>query len=396
MDSAASSPCSNVADDRGRARTGRFRSLRLNPSAAFAYGVQSAILRVALLALALSATLPAGGQLIAERYSPTNSLGLATNGAVIFSLTSYAKTNILPSPWSQSPIPPPSLAPEIRERLLARRTQTVAQVVFFTNRTFAGFQPESLINLAWTNLLAHTNGRSPVIWSQRTHPLGWPLRPPVVKWNPSGLMWGMRGLTALSPCWQGEASPGQMPVTALTRRHGYTRGHGMGQEGFRQIYAGSRVWFLSTDNTIVQVKVTRELVRTTSSSNQDYTLLLFDRDLPDSIQPMRVCSLQELTARFTFFDRIPCPLLMTEQDGNVSAGIPGFAFDVLKGGDSGSPNMLLLPGELVFYNGRTTSPPGSEMQEDMDELCRREGLNPEKYRLQWVSLTAYPEYRTRD
>ena len=343
-----------------------------------------------LLWLAITPNLRA--QPIAQFYSTTNSLGNVTSGAMIFHLSSYVRTNLMPSPWSSSPLPPPSLAPEIRERLAARRTQTVVQVYFFTNRDFVSFRPESLVNCAWTNLIAHTNGRSPLIWSQRSHPPGWPARAPIVTWNTDGLMWGMKGLTALSPCWEGESGPGQIAITALTRRHGYARGHGMGSAGFRQLLAGKRVWFLSTRNELVQVKVTRELVRTLETGGRDYTLVLFDRDLPQSIEPIRVCLLQDMMSRFAFADKIPCPLLMTEQTGNVSAGLPGFSFNVFKGADSGSPNLLPLPGELIFYNGRTTSPPSPELQADMDELCRRDGLNPAKYRMQWVDLSSFPKY----
>lgn len=205
-------------------------------------------------------------------------------------------------------------------------------------------------------------------------------------------MWGMKGLTAISPCWESEGSSGQVPITALTRRHGYARGHGMGEAGFHRNFAGKRVWFVSTNNTVVQVAVAREVVRTIPASGRDYTVLLFSSDLPDAIEPMRVCGLKELMARYTFLDRVPCPLFMTEQTGNVSAGIPGFILDVSKGGDSGSPNMLPLPGELVFYNGRSTSPPSPEMQADMDELCRLEGLDAAKYQMRWVDLSKYPKY----
>jgi hypothetical protein len=329
---------------------------------------------------------------LAEHYSPTNALGKITNGAGIFELTSYVKTNILPSPWAHSPIPPPTVAPEIRERLLSRRTQTVAQAVFFTNRSFVGFTPGSLVHLTFTNLLALTNGRSSTIWTERTHPLGWPLRAPTAKWNPVGLMWGMRGLTALSPCWEGEGAPGQNPVTALTRRHGYVRGHGMGPDGFHQTYAGKRIWFLTTNNTLVEVRVTREIVRTMPGSGRDYTILMFNRDLPESITPIRVCDVKDVMARYAFFDNVPSPLFQTEQGGKVSAGLPGFKAELMKGGDSGSPNLLPLPGELVFYSGRTTSSPSPELQADMDELCQREGLSPGKYRLQWVDLSRFPKF----
>jgi hypothetical protein len=54
--------------------------------------------------------------------------------------------------------------------------------------------------------------------------------------------------------------------------------------------------------------------------------------------------------------------------------------------------MLPLPGELVFYSGRSTSSPSPEMQADMNALCALEGLNADNYQLQWVDLSAYPSY----
>src|SRR5258707_241502 len=76
---------------------------------------------------------------------------------------------------------------------------------------FAHFMPGSLNNLVWTNFIAHTNDRDMTIWSTRTHSLGWPATPPNVVWNTSSLIWGMKGITALSPCWQDEGAPGQAP-----------------------------------------------------------------------------------------------------------------------------------------------------------------------------------------
>jgi hypothetical protein len=88
----------------------------------------------------------------------------------------------------------------------------------------------------------------------------------------------------------------------------------------------------------------------------------------------------------------PFPLFKTEQQGYISADVPGFTVDTYKGGDSGSPNMLPLPGELVFCNGRSTSGASPEMQADMDKLCRLEGLDPQKYQLQWADLSSFPQY----
>ena len=331
---------------------------------------------------------------VTQAYSATNALGLMTNKAAVLSISVYARTNFMPSPWANTPPPPTNLPVEIQERLLARRTQAVAQVSFTTNGVFQGFVPESLQNTVWTNFIARTNGRSMLIWSERSHSPNWPATPPIVKWNTNSLIWGMKGMTALSPCWEGEDYPGMEPITALTKRHGYTRGHDMGFEGLGKGHAGKRVWFLTPNNNPVEVTVVQEVVRTMKASGQDYTILLFNKDLPDSIQPLRVAASKDVFSRYTFLDNpvVPRPFFLVEQGGNVSAEVPGFTVPTWKGGDSGSANLLPLPGELVFYGGRSTSGPSPEMQTDMDELCRQSRLDPAKYRLQWVDLSQYPKY----
>jgi hypothetical protein len=208
-------------------------------------------------------------------------------------------------------------------------------------------------------------------------------------------MWGMRGLTGLSPCWEVENSSGQVPITALTKRHGYTRGHALGPDGFRRLLKGKKVWFVTTGNALVEATVSREVCRTLAGEQvkEDYTILLFDRDLPDSIEPMRVASITNLTSRYPICPGAPWPIFKTEQSGHVSAEVPGFTLNTWKGGDSGSPDMLPLPRELVFFEGRSTSGPSAQMQADMDELCRQAGLDPKKYQLQWRDLSNFPAYK---
>lgn len=261
-----------------------------------------------------------------------------------------------------------------------------------TNPVFDHFLPGTLNHLIWTNFIAHTNGRSTRVWSARSHPEGWPEKAPIATWATNGLMWGMKGLTALSPSWEGEGSnPGQAPVTALTRRHGYARGHSMGPDGFSTKIAGNRVWFLTLNNKLVQTRVVRNVIRTfPGGANRDYTILLFDQDLPDDIQRMRVVSATTVSKRYPNSPEAPWPIFRTEQGGHVSAGVPGFTLNTWKGGDSGSPDMLPMPGELLFFGGRSTSGPSQEMQADMDELCRLQGLDPRSYQLQWAALSAYP------
>lgn len=314
----------------------------------------------------------------------------STNGASVYRLSLSRITN---SMW------PPGISRFTNDASGKRVLIRGPYITFATNDTFDHFVPGSLPYHLWTNVVAHTNGTSLRIWSMRYHPPGWPKVDPKIAWNTNCIMWGMRGLTALSPCWEVESGDGQIAVTALTRRHGYARGHDMGPSGLRTAFAGKRVWFLTTNDTLVKVTVVREIVRCPTFGNRaqsaDYTLLLFDRDLPDSIQPIRVAAnvSEKLgTAQLAFRSSAPLPLFLTGQDGRVSTGLPGLTFDTRRGGDSGLPNMLPLPGELVFYGGRATSSPSPEMQADMDELCRAERLDPRKYQMQWVDLSAFPTY----
>lgn len=304
-------------------------------------------------------------------------------------------------------IAPPSLANEATPDLVGWATngpavytpvrspvtnQTVNSVAYVTNLTFDHYLPNSLSHFVWTNVIARTNGRSTTLWSERAHPPGWPTNAPTLAWNKSSLLWGMKGMTGLSPCWEGEGSPGQVPITALTRRHGYTRGHGMGTDGVRTNWAGQKVWFVTANNQRVEAVIARAIVRTIRG---DYTIFLFRKDLPPGIEPLRVVALTNLLARFPVCVGAPRPVFQTEQVGNVNAGIPGFTVNAWKGGDSGAPDLLPLANELVFCAGRSTASPSPVMQADMDTLCRMEGLNPRAYQLQWVDLSRFPAYPTR-
>lgn len=333
------------------------------------------------------------GPVVAQPNTPpttpppvTNYLGFFTNGPAILEGYSVTTTRMITNR---------SLPPRLATNPAVARV--FPSVYTYTNSAFRGFKPESLNNAIWTNFLARTNGRTLHVWSERTRPEGWPTNRPVVRWNTNSLVWGMKGLTALSPSWQGEGYPGQVPFTALTRRHAYTRGHGMGAEGFDTQRAGQKVWFLTRDNVMVEAVIKRLVVRASAGTNKthrDYTIALFDRDLPDTIEPMRVVAMPDVQSRYPYPRQVlwPYPIFQTEQGGNVSTGIAPLTVNTWKPGDSGSPNLIPLPGELIFFSGRSTSGPSAEMQEDMDELSRLEGLKPGKYQLRYVDLTEYPEY----
>jgi hypothetical protein len=270
--------------------------------------------------------------------------------------------------------------------------QTLTPVAFVTNLTFDHYLPESLSHFVWTNVIAHTNGRSTSLWRERAHPVGWPTNAPTLSWNKDSLLWGMKGMTGLSPCWRGEGSPGQVPITALTRRHGYTRGHGMGSDGVRTNWAGQKVWFVTVGNRRIEATIARAIVRTVRG---DYTIFLFREDLPPGIELLRVVALTNLLARYPVCVGAPRPIFQTEQVGHVNVGIAGFTVNAWKGGDSGAPDMLPLANELVFTGGRSTASPNPVMQADMDTLCRMERLNPRRYQLQWADLSRFPAYPPR-
>lgn len=317
---------------------------------------------------------------LAADFETNSFAGYVTNGAAVFKAFQFAYTNRNPWILPGQPLPTNRPAPGTRPLVFGPR------LAYRTNLVFEQYVEGSLNYTIWTNFIARTNGRSMLIWSNREHPIGWPFRRPVVTWNTNSLLYGMKGFTALSPCWEGEGNSGQVPVTALTRRHGYTRGHAMGPSGFNLNQAGKKVWFLTSDNRLVEVKVLADVVRVLSEDGRDYTLLLFDRDLPSGITPMRVASEMDVVRNYVYVDPAPRPFFQTEQGGYVSAGVPGFTAQVVKGGDSGSPDMVPLPGELIFFRGRTTSGPSLEMQKDMDKLCRDARLDPAKYQMNWVDL----------
>jgi hypothetical protein len=265
----------------------------------------------------------------------------------------------------------------------------VGDVLEISNR-FAGFVPGSLANAVWTGF--HTNGRSMNMWEFWQLPPGWPTNPPVLRWNTNNLMWGRRGMTAISQVVEGMGSFGQGEITALTRRHGYVRGHGMGPNGLDPTRVGRRVWFCTRDNQVVERKIKLLLIQARENgSTNDYSIILFDADLPPGIEPMRVVDPEKLRRKYFIGDISHRPIFMALQEGFISTGIAGWTVP-FRGGDSGAPMMLPLPDELVFYGGLTTSPPSAQMQADMDMLSRRAGLDARKYQMQWVNLDAYPDF----
>ena len=266
--------------------------------------------------------------------------------------------------------------------------RAAAPPVARVTNALTGFVAGSLPDVVWSGF--QTNGRSTKMWEYWTLPLGWPNTPPVLRWNTNSLLWGRKGMTAISQVCEGMGAFGQGAITALTRRHAYVRGHGMGVSGLHPERAGRRVWFCTKDNQVIEAKAQLLLVRGRDVPSQpDYSIVLFDADLPPEIEPMRVADCLKLIPKYLSGDRSRRPVLMPLQGGYVSAEIPGWTVP-FGAGDSGSPLMLPLPDEVVMYGGLTTSAPSHGMQADMDMLSRKAGLDPQKYQMQWVDLDKYP------
>ena len=244
----------------------------------------------------------------------------------------------------------------------------------------------------WTNFIGQTNGRTMNMWSERTLPAGWPDTAPLLAWDTNCLLYGFEGFTGISQCNEFEGTLGQIPVTLLTRRHGYTRGHGMGENGLHTSLAGKRVWFCTADNSVVQMTVAAELVRDeyVAGSFYDYTILVFTEDVPETISFVSVVSPADMEIYYWNTPDLPYLFLATEQQGHCAADVPPFVYPILKGGDSGSPDLIPSPdNKLIMFSGRGTSGFSPQMQADIDALSIQEGLNPQQYQLRWFDLSPW-------
>jgi subtilisin-like proprotein convertase family protein len=244
----------------------------------------------------------------------------------------------------------------------------------------------------WTNFIAHTNGQTMDMWSERIYPANWPNSPPLLAWNTNCLLYGLDGFTGISQCNEFEGAPGQGPITLLTRRHGYYRGHSAGTNGLRTDIAGQRVWFCAADNTVVQMTIAAVLVRLESDATNtyDYSIMIFTEDVPTNINPVSVISPVNMEIFYYNTPDIPYMFFATEQLGHCAAGVAPFIYDTIKGGDSGSPNMIPSPdNKLIMFSGTSTTGFSPQVQADIDTLSVYEGLNPTNYQLRWYDLSPW-------
>lgn len=275
---------------------------------------------------------------------------------------------------------------------------------------FSSYALDSFNYNLHTNVASRTNGRTMQMWA--TKPATFAARNTAVR-NPLFYLKDAVGYSAVSQCWEGQGSAGQLALTALTRRHVYARGHAFGAADGGGVtnsgVAGQQVAFVSSDGTVVTATLGRKITHWGQVGYGDYSIIELTADLPISIDVMPVI-ISEYSGYLPYSPTnypthqvlMTVPnnaLLFVHQDGRVGSTIPGFRtqesgeFPQLFGGDSGSPNMLLIGNELVFYSGRTTTGASAAMQADIDYLCTSDGLNPALYQLTTRTLSAFPLYQ---
>jgi len=232
---------------------------------------------------------------------------------------------------------------------------------------------------------------------------------PVVILNTNSLIHGMYGETAISTTYVNHNV--EVPVTLLTKRHGYARGHDSGAYGFNTNRAGSQVWYCDTNGNTVVATITNwwcDLNGPPGSVSRDFSICIFDHDIT-TCEPMLVIEPSDVTK---YYGPRTGPLnpnntlapqgyvtYQTEQYGYVGTEVSPFDnLNTTIGGDSGSPDMISVPvGEgrfgLAMYHGRTTegADKGGHMQSILDKLTVQQGLDTNDYQLNWYyNITNFP------
>lgn len=252
----------------------------------------------------------------------------------------------------------------------------------------------------FANIMTRTNGRSGFMWSGfvygQTNATGF-------TWLTNGFLTGLRGASAISPA--NELGGSQVPGTALTRRHVYIRGHGHSAGGLPNMvstnlgFIGKKYWFIGTNNIAVSATIADNRV-CDPSNGEDWTILFLSSDLPAEVEPMRCImdgtwTVTNAATPGNIWNKLPplppWPIFGTCQHNQLSGSDWGYSIfdnhDIHQGGDSGSPNMLLLTNEVVFLSGRTTSGITSLMLSNLNAMTLSAGLSTNSYQPQFVDLS---------
>ena len=290
-----------------------------------------------------------------------------TNRDAVFSISNFGTAmpiyTFSPAPYAFT-LPPsltstgaavyPTLAPvaEIITALTTNGGRTVGHQFAVTypqsvQSNFVNFVTNSLNYSLWTNCIGSTNGKTATIWTARAHP------PAAASWNASGILSVASNFTGLSYANEMEPSAGQFAITALSRRIGYTRGHGAGAVGTNADNAGRQVWYLTAANATVTNTVSEQI--TSTGTDVDFTIFRFETELPQTITPLPMVAFSEIQEKRPGAVCAPAPNYAISQGNSASCGVAPFPFPGVTGGDSGLPVMLLHSNRLVFYAGLSTS-----------------------------------------
>jgi hypothetical protein len=260
-----------------------------------------------------------------------------------------------------------------------------------THWTYGAYDaPGTLSEHILTNIIARTNGRVAALWTGYTNCAQ---NGAGMGWVTNGFLTGLTGYTAISPANTLSGCGSQVQVTALTRRHGYARGHGMG-DGGEYTNENRRVWFIGTNGTPVEMGVSAKFVSdrsTNSFIDEDWTVLFFTNDLPAEVEVMRYVTYAELIpklnpSRLAIFGT--CQHNLCGSD-NFAMFPDGHSFYI--GGDSGSPNVILSGNELLFLNGKSTTGVSSNMLWAANLLTEHAGLSTNDYQFQHFDLSPWPD-----
>jgi hypothetical protein len=305
--------------------------------------------------------------------------------------------------------------------------------------SFRGWSDSNALMCAiWTNWITRTNGLTAFVWGTYRPPDNWWKQnnpgegTPALTIAPHSLFTNFHRWSAISRCNNnGGGSTDQCPVTAITRRHGITRGHFFGGYGLHT-NAFLRLAFLDTNQNVVVMTSSNRWVQDTAldphTDGYDFSVVFFTADLPPQVELMPTIDVP-LPARPThasleywlrktgpgFADSyqhlmfapspaapqaqflrlwysVPWLQCYINQAEMFSANDPLFPAWNIVGGDSGSAMLMPAPNGEWWLIGLIGCPYHPDVvQKACDLLSAQAGLNPADYRWERRDISRYPD-----
>lgn len=257
-------------------------------------------------------------------------------------------------------------------------------------RTFAGtFYPAQSLGYALeTNYFARTNAignYNPATDQPWTGYVWGNTNIARYRLNTNSVLYGKQGATSISVAQFG----GTVNRLCLV-----TPRHAVGLAHYGTPSAGSLVWFMGTNGAVHGMTTSHAFA---SDLGEQLEVVTFTQDVPADVQPARVIG--PLTNAWQFIQSFfpPAPAISRQlaicQHGYVGVcGQPHPGGAVCgQGGDSGSTGFIMLGDELL-YTGVFSSKPSPFMQQKINELTLRLGLQTNDYQMRIFNLTNYPKW----